>query len=395
MEEFIISWLKDNGFKYSKIESYESVKKIYDLLTNNIIFNPQNGIEILCLATYYLINKKYDLAEKYYKMVADCGTASEIYKLAKMYYDINKYDLAEKYYLMAIEKGNNVAMNSLGVFYETIKKNNELAKKYYEMAVDYGNACALHNLAGIYRDAKNYDLAEKYFLMAIEQDIVYAMNSYGIFCENIKKNYELAEKYYKMALDQDSIEAINNLGSLYYKTRKYDLAEKYFLMAAEKDCVESLHNLATYHQFVTKNDVLLEKYYLMAINLGYLNSLKSLSEFYKSSPTYDDKLLDLYYKYISLDETFRYELNNVISKSNDFFKLLKYKDCLDEHNKKRFNQMLILIDEQKDIISQEIVILDCVNCKKSQKCVPYGCGHFQCFDCFDNDVDCRVCKNNL
>jgi TPR repeat protein len=57
-------------------------------------------------------------------------------------------------------------MNNLAFYYEHGEKNYELAKKYYLMAIDKGNTSAIFNLIVYYINVeKNYDLAKKYYLM--------------------------------------------------------------------------------------------------------------------------------------------------------------------------------------------------------------------------------------
>ena len=57
----------------------------------------------------------------------------------------------------------------------------------------------------------------------------------GLYYENIKKDYEKAEKYYLMAIEKGNVDAMNNLGIYYYNIKKdYEKAEKYYLMAIEK-----------------------------------------------------------------------------------------------------------------------------------------------------------------
>ena len=107
------------------------------------------------------------------------------------------------------------AMHNLGFFYEDIMENYELAEKYYLMAIEKGHINSIYFLAVLYEIRKNYDLAEKYYLMAVEKDHADAMYNLAIFYNNIKENYDLGEKYYLMAIDKDDINAIQELCILY------------------------------------------------------------------------------------------------------------------------------------------------------------------------------------
>lgn len=429
MKKFIINWLREKEWDYLKIENEESVQKIYNLLLNDFIFDPQNEVEMIYLATYHCTNKKYDLVEKYYLMAIDCGnvdamtclgyfyehikenyelaekyylmankneTTTLMNNLAEFYYNIKKYDLAEEYYKITAGRGIVDSMYALGVFYKIIKIDFKLSEKYFLMAVDNGHAESMYLLATLYNDVQKYDLAEQYFKIAIDKGIVESMVSLGNFYKNVKEDSELAEKYLKIASESGNVVAINNLAGFYYSEKKYDLAEKYLKMAVEKGSAEAMHCLGCFHYNITQDHSQIEKYYLMAINLNHIDSLKNLSKFYENLDfDYRNKLLDLYYKYISLDNTFCDKLNNKISQNNNFFELFKYKDCLNKVNRKKLNELLIFIDEQKHIISQEIFDFICINCNDFKKCVPYNCGHFQCLNCFKNNIECRLCSSDL
>jgi hypothetical protein len=99
-------------------------------------------------------------------------------------------------------------MNNLGC-YERMKFNYDLAKKYYLMAIEKGNSQAMNNLGCYYTyTEKNYDLAKKYFLMAIDKGYTDAMNNLGYYYEEIEKNWSLAKKYYLMGIKKHSYSSI-------------------------------------------------------------------------------------------------------------------------------------------------------------------------------------------
>jgi hypothetical protein len=53
MEEEIINFIENKNDIYINIDNNISIKKIYDLLTNNIIYEPTNIIENHYLGFYY------------------------------------------------------------------------------------------------------------------------------------------------------------------------------------------------------------------------------------------------------------------------------------------------------------------------------------------------------
>ena len=82
-----------------------------------------------------------------------------------------------------------------------------------------------NNIGIIYDNQEKYDLAEKYYLMAIDKGYENAMCNLGFLYYNQEK-YDLAEKYYLMAIEKGNEDAMCNLGNLYYDQEKYELAEK-------------------------------------------------------------------------------------------------------------------------------------------------------------------------
>jgi TPR repeat protein len=89
------------------------------------------------------------------------------------------------------------------------------------MAIEHEHGIAMCNLARLYYSYyKEYDKAEKYYLMAIDYNYVDAMNELAILYEYQYKNYNKAKKYYLMAIEHNNINALNNLDKLYIITLK-------------------------------------------------------------------------------------------------------------------------------------------------------------------------------
>ena len=70
-----------------------------------------------------------------------------------------------------------------------------------------------------YRQNKDYEQAEKYFLKALEEGNKAAYNNLGILYKEQKK-YDKAEQMYKKAIENKSLSAIFNLGILYHMQKK-------------------------------------------------------------------------------------------------------------------------------------------------------------------------------
>jgi TPR repeat protein len=140
------------------------------------------------------------------------------------------------------------------------------------------------NYIGLYyeRKIKNYDLMEKYYLMAIDKGNYNAMYNLGHYYENIEKmhsyeDHSLMKKYYLMAIDNGNDMAMVRLGNYYcYIEINYDLMKKYYLMAIDKGNNDAMYRLGKHYQYVDKNYDLMKKYYLMALDRGNLDAYNNL-----------------------------------------------------------------------------------------------------------------------
>ncbi len=72
--------------------------------------------------------------------------------------------------------------------------------------ISFSNGMEKYNKALQYDEEGKYELAEKYYLMAIDDNNIEAMN-------------DLSEKYYKLAIDNKYLNATYNLGLLYYEEK--------------------------------------------------------------------------------------------------------------------------------------------------------------------------------
>ena len=131
--------------------------------------------------------------------------------------------------------------NYSGMYYRYKIKDFKLAEKYYLMAIEKDFVSSMNNLRCMYCDQEKYDLAKKYLLMAIDKNNRRAMNNLGYMYTKLKQ-YDLAEKYYLLAIERDNTNAMNNLGVLYQQREQYEIAEKYYTMAVEKNNSNKLFN---------------------------------------------------------------------------------------------------------------------------------------------------------
>lgn len=169
------------------------------------------------------------------------------YKLCDNHYKNYEGDIINE--IIQILNGNikqsydkSIFLNYAGLYYKHYKKNLELAEKYYLMAIEKNSVSSMNNLGILYYDQGKYDLAERYLLMAVNEGNQTAMNNLGYVYKKLK-SYDFAEKFYLMSIEKSNINAMNNLGIMYCHLEQYEIAETYFMMANEKNNPSAIINL--------------------------------------------------------------------------------------------------------------------------------------------------------
>ena len=104
----------------------------------------------------------------------------------------------------------------------------------------------------IFKEQKEYEKAEKYYLQAIESGDNDALINLGLLYKE-QKEYEKAEKYYLQAIEKGNNDILFNLGLLYKEQKEYEKAEKYYLQAIKNGHNGALNNLA-YMYFSQSNN---------------------------------------------------------------------------------------------------------------------------------------------
>lgn len=156
---------------------------------------------------------------------------------------------------------------------------------------------------------KNYDLAEKYYKMALELDPRDADNNgnYAVFLKDIRKNYNHAEKHYKKALELNPENTANNANYaifLHEIRKDNDQAEKFYKKALEPDSghVSYNGNYAVFLDDIRKNYDEAEKYYKKELelnpqqaltNTNYAIFLNNIRKDYHKAERYNKKALEL------------------------------------------------------------------------------------------------------
>lgn len=180
--------VKNSICTYVKITNTEHVDRIYNLLINNNVYEPETGIESLYMAFYYRLNK-------------------------------GKYLL---YSQLAHEKGNAFATNNLAIFYE--KKDIELSEKLYSIACEMKCWLAFNCYAQFLFKGNRTQEAKKILYQAIELfpkkvDLYIWLARICFYCptRNIVFDVESCEKLYLIAYSHNPKKMITYLIDFYYK----------------------------------------------------------------------------------------------------------------------------------------------------------------------------------
>ena len=123
-------------------------------------------------------------------------------------YETNRIHLAEPMYMdaLAIDPYHDFVGN-MGIMYETRFKNFELAKKYYLMAIAEDDELAMYNLADLYCNEKNFELMVQYFEMALQHGDIASRKRLILHYHHLGDMPNFAKHYYlQMSFDHDGNE---------------------------------------------------------------------------------------------------------------------------------------------------------------------------------------------
>lgn len=162
------------------------------------------------------MQKDYDNAIKYSLIAHSKGHATASCNIGHYYECIGNYEEAEQYYSIAFGENNYNACSFLGDLY--IKQNKRENSMHYYL-LGYENKCpeSMLGLGNHYYDAKQFDIAEKYYLEALLYDKFYAYYQLGCICEKQNK-FKQAEKYFVLAQEKNISEASKKLEQFKNKT---------------------------------------------------------------------------------------------------------------------------------------------------------------------------------
>ncbi len=220
MEYFMIGVKKDNNeslfclalqyYATGDIEKYE--KYLIDSCN-------QGNVTAARYLGFYYQNYKKDNQKglEYFKIAVDKDDVESFMHIGLLYNILGEYDLSLSHLLTASEKGYVKASNYVGFYYQNEKQDYPTALSYFKLGVEKDDTEATLNIASLYYIMGEFDLSEKYFLIAVEKGDEVAANNLGFYFQNVKKDYENAIKYYKLAEERGEQYSIYNLYTLFKK----------------------------------------------------------------------------------------------------------------------------------------------------------------------------------
>jgi len=172
------------------------------------------------------------------------------------WYVLQSYNEAIRWYRLSAEQNYAPAQVYLGAMYLYgfgVEIDLFEVEKWFLRAANNNHPVGQYYLANLYNEKvsegrEKYELeALKWYQRAAEQGIAQAQNKIAVAYQNgigRNQNYEAAEKWFRLAIDQNSPAAMSNLGSLYVTQGRYSEAEP--LLRKAISLTTNAENEATY-----------------------------------------------------------------------------------------------------------------------------------------------------
>jgi TPR repeat protein len=280
------------------------------------------------LGNYFCSQEKYDLAEECFMKGANNNDIPSIYQLAvlekhkndtdKMFKYLNvciennyshainlmghyyleqkNYRDATKYYQMGADLGYKECMNSLAVYY-SMTGETELMMKYLNKSIEQGYTRSMINLGTHYQDNGDYDNMKKYFEMAAEQGCLEAIKKLVNYYRNINDEENMV-KYLELAIEFYDMDCIIFLGNHYKKKYDYENSIKLFELAIGLGNPYGYSAIGSIYFTRIKDYDKMKEYFNKAIEAGEPNGMLYFGAYYKSILDFKNmfKYYSMYYK---------------------------------------------------------------------------------------------------
>jgi len=246
---------RDQRFDYFNQEDVALVIRRYEemIRLNKVFFFDVGEFEMII--NYFLDKDKYDNAEKaitYCERQHPSATLIQL-KKAEIYIEqgeaLKALNLCRK--LIKLEPSNYELLVLLGNSYMLLG-NIDSANTYFEKAIEFAfenTEDIAYNIGYAYEKLTRYDLAVKYYLIALENNKTEKAYVFDLaFCLEQLKRFEESEAFYKKYIDLDPLSdsAWYNLGVVLNKQNKdKDAMEAYeYAIAINQTNSSAIFNLA-------------------------------------------------------------------------------------------------------------------------------------------------------
>lgn len=269
--------LHDLNCIYTPIYNDTSIDKIYELLKNDVVFEPTHIVDYVYLGVYYGLRKNIIEMKKYLKHAIKQNDLYAMYHNC-MLFKINKNDKWLKYCLKCVNNNITILSCFLGFHYHE-KENYVEMKKYYNMFInDSNNDNFLNMLNDKYsytnKDYEYIKISINIFNFVMKKTVFDCLGSYY---HDIEKNYELMKFYYLQAVENGSVFSLNYLGHYYHNIKDFKTSKYYFLKGIKWGDDYGFINMGEYYHKKQKYDKM-KYYYLQIIN--NIHALKLIVRYY-------------------------------------------------------------------------------------------------------------------
>lgn len=260
----------------------ENVKKEIESINDSMSENEKDNMLSVAKLNYSM---NPELGKMYLEKIVKYRPEAAEY-LADYYHekkdDIN-YEKWQKIFVES-EKGTASSMFNLGLHFAE-KKNYEMGEKYYLMAIEKGHKEAKTNLAIMYGKWEKYDKATALFkeLGMTDGDGMY----YTAMYYRTQKDYKKAEEIYHKMIELGNPDGYFGLGETYRILKKKRKSEEYYQKGADMGEPKSAFKIGYIkhdHQHYREA----EKYYLIAANKGHVTAMFNLAVIYTSFGNYEN-----------------------------------------------------------------------------------------------------------
>lgn len=292
--------IHNNGCIYMPIYNDESINNIYELLVNNVVYEPIHNVDYVYLGIYYgEMQKDPLLMKKYLKHAIKQDDLYALYYYCLFLQAAKNREKVKKYLLLGINKNITLLAGYLGIQYQMVDHDYVNMKKYYDMIIDKDVNCidmlnnqynyttedyeytkiaiikmifdmeklVYGNLGYYYQYTdENYELMEFYYSKAIEKGCMISMTSLGHYYKYIHFDTKKAKYYYSKAIEGGNKDGYTGLAFCYKEKLKYEKMKLCFLQNMENPT--ALSNMVDHYGDIEKNYKMIKMYVTMYYNFN-------------------------------------------------------------------------------------------------------------------------------